>query len=142
MLENFNFVKSNPDYVYNAVVARWVDGDTVDLDIYVKVDMGFHYWQTNQFKLRFRLNSINTPERGEPGWAEATEFCNENFPVGTILTVKTYKMPTSYISTGTLGRYVADLFHGEDLVNEAIVAAGHAQSVVGARYSGSISAPS
>ena len=139
MLETFNFVKSNPDYVYNAVVARWVDGDTVDLDVYVKLDMGFHYWQTSQFKLRFRLNSINTPERGEPGWAEATAFCNEKFSVGTILTIKTYKMPTSYISTGTLGRYVADLFHGEDLVNEAIVAAGHAKQVAGAVHSGQIS---
>jgi endonuclease YncB( thermonuclease family) len=131
MLEQFPYVRTNPDWVYNAVVARWVDGDTIDLDVIVRLDLGFHYYQTNHFKLRFRLNGINTPERGEVNWAEATAFCNEAFPPGTVLTIKTYKMPTSYISTGTLGRYVAELWHGDDNVNQVIVASGFAEEIKG-----------
>lgn len=131
MVDQFPFIRTNPDFVYNAVLARWVDGDTVDLDVIIRLDLGFHYYQTNQFKLRFRLNGINTPERGQENWAEATAFCEENFPPGTVLTAKTYKMPTSYISTGTLGRYVADLYYGDQNVNDAIVASGFAEEIKG-----------
>ena len=59
-------------YVYQAKVARWVDGDTVDLD----VDLGFKM-RTMQ---RFRLIGIDTPERGQPGYTEARQLAESLMP--------------------------------------------------------------
>ena len=42
-------------YEYNIVIQRWVDGDTVDVDI----DLGFGVWLNDQ---RVRLAGINAPE--------------------------------------------------------------------------------
>lgn len=47
-------------------VTRIVDGDTIDVD----------------GNLRIRLALVNTPERGEPGYAEATAFTGRVCPVG------------------------------------------------------------
>ena len=124
MIPQLTYIKTNPDYIYSAAIHRWVDGDTVDVDIYIPLDFGFHYYQTNQFKIRVRLVGVNTPERGDLGFNEATLFSEELAPVGTLLTIKTYKMPTSYISTGTLGRYVADVYAGTTTVSEALIASG------------------
>lgn len=129
MIPALPYIKTNPDYIYSAVIHRWVDGDTVDVDIYIPLDFGFHYYQLNQFKIRVRLSGVNTPERGKEGYNEATAFSNATSPVGTLLTIKTYKMPTSYISTGTLGRYVADVYTGSTTVSEALIASG-----LGVRY--------
>lgn len=51
-------------YMYRAKLIRCVDGDTVDLE----VDLGFR----TSMKDRFRVYGINTPERGQPGYKEAT----------------------------------------------------------------------
>lgn len=69
--------------VYPATVVRWVDGDTVDLN----VDLGFHMFGL----LRFRLAGVNTPERGKPGWAEATARANELAPAGSHVMAVTRK---------------------------------------------------
>lgn len=54
-------------YDYRVVeVLRVVDGDTLDL----RLDLGFHLTTA----LRFRLLGVDTPERGQPGWAEAAEW--------------------------------------------------------------------
>ena len=53
-------------YEYLAEVIKIVDGDTVDL----KVDLGFHCTITE----RFRLEGIDTPERGEDGFREAGDY--------------------------------------------------------------------
>lgn len=124
MIPQLTYIKTNPDYIYSAVIHRWVDGDTVDVDIYIPLDFGFHYYQTNQFKIRVRLSGVDTPESGDAGYKEATAFSNQTAPVGTLLTIKTYKMPTSYIATGTLGRYVADVYVGDTTVSKALVASG------------------
>ena len=47
-------------------VMRVVDGDTIDLVI----DVGFRLYTAQ----RIRLLGIDTPERGQQGWAEATAF--------------------------------------------------------------------
>lgn len=53
------------EWKWPAVCLGVVDGDTLD----VIVDRGFHDTST----MRLRLYGINTPERGEPGWQEATD---------------------------------------------------------------------
>ena len=48
-------IGGNNMYEYNVVIQRWVDGDTVDVDI----DLGFGVWLNDQ---RVRLAGINAPE--------------------------------------------------------------------------------
>lgn len=50
----------------HALVYNVVDGDTVDIE----VDLGFSV----KIRHRFRLARINTPERGQPGFAEARDY--------------------------------------------------------------------
>lgn len=69
-------------YIYDATVSRWVDGDTVDL----MVDLGFNVRLCH----RFRLLNINTPERGRPGFKEATDRSNSLAPQGWPVRVETF----------------------------------------------------
>lgn len=56
-------------------IFKWIDGDTVD----VLIDLGFYVKTT----VRVRLESINTPEKGQPGYKEACDFVNLNYPINT-----------------------------------------------------------
>lgn len=85
-----------PAYTYSATPTRWVDGDTV----WMTVDLGFRMTTANDF----RLFGIDTPERGQPGYAEAALRCRELAPLGVPLVVKTYKNPDKY------GRWLVDIY--------------------------------
>lgn len=102
------------EYSYKAEVVRWVDGDTVD----VIIDLGFRV-STRQ---RLRLYAVNTPERGQEGFHEATEFCRLAAPHGHQVVVETHK-------TGKFGRWLAEVWApGEtQSINEALLEHGHAQ---------------
>lgn len=128
MIENPVYVKTNPDYVYVGEIVDWTDGDTVKIDIWIFLDFGFHSYDNKLFKMSFRLYRLDTPERGKPGYHEATAFCEEKFPPGTEVRVKTYKMPTGYTSGEKYGRYLADVFSadGEFNINDALLAGGWA----------------
>lgn len=89
-------------YTYKAIVVRIVDGDTLDAD----VDLGF-YMKTRQ---RFRLARIDTPERGEEGFTEATDRVKELCPIGSEIIIKSEK-------TGGFGRWLAEISFGEDQTN-------------------------
>ena len=86
-------------YTYKATVVRIVDGDTLDAD----VDLGF-YMKTRQ---RFRLARIDTPERGEEGFTEATDRVKELCPVGSEIFISTSK-------TGGFGRWLGEIVYGDD----------------------------
>jgi len=81
-------------YTYKAVIVRIVDGDTLDAD----VDLGFHM-KTRQ---RFRLARIDTPERGQEGFTEATDRVKELCPVGSEVIIKSEK-------TGGFGRWLGEI---------------------------------
>lgn len=102
------------NYTYNAIVDRWVDGDTVDL----RVDLGFTVW----VKQRFRLDGIDTPERGMVLWKEATDRARSLAPEGSVIKVKSTK-------TDKYGRYLGTLFvQGQDkTINDILVEEGLAQ---------------
>jgi micrococcal nuclease len=102
-----------PLYTYAAVVVRWVDGDTVDL----VVDLGFRM----QTKDRFRLSGIDTPERGQPNYHEATTFMETLASPGTPVTIKTFGETEKY------GRWLADIYAGDLNLNEAILRTGLAK---------------
>lgn len=99
-----------PAYTYAATVTHWVDGDTVDL----AVDLGFHLTAND----RFRLYGINTPERGQAGYAEATARCRELAPEGAAVVVKTYKAQEKY------GRFLALIEANGVEINSTLVNEG------------------
>lgn len=80
---------------YDATVIRWVDGDTV----WLRVDLGFRI----SVDLDFRLYGIDTPERGQPGYREATMFNMDHAPAGSSLVAVTRPDPEKY------GRWLAEL---------------------------------
>lgn len=118
------FHLSKEMYKYQATIKRWVDGDTVDVDI----DLGFGLIYSNQ---RLRLYGIDAWEsrtrdldEKEKGLA-ATAFVNEMAPVGTQVTIITYK-------EGKYGRILAEVFLDEDTnLNKLLTEKGHAE-----RYEG------
>ena len=63
-----------PFRYFNVEIIRVIDGDTVE----ARVDLGFRVMFTN----KFRLLGVDTPERGKPGFSEATAFtqawCDEH----------------------------------------------------------------
>jgi micrococcal nuclease len=72
-------------YNYKSVIVRWIDGDTVVLDI----DLGFDMWIRNAY---CRLSNIDTPETYmAQGYTQELksfgervyEFCNDSWPPGT-----------------------------------------------------------
>lgn len=107
-------------YDYNAVVINVVDGDTLDLS----VDLGFRCMFTD----RFRLAGVDTPERGQPGWAEATEFLREKLSVGDEVVITTMKNPRD-----KYGRWLATIHApGErNSINEQLISSGHAKAYGG-----------
>ncbi len=70
-------------YKYKCKVARWIDGDTVDLFI----DLGFNLI----FKQRIRLARVDTPEKGQEGYARSLGYCMQLFPVGSEVILESSK---------------------------------------------------
>lgn len=77
-----------------ATVTNWVDGDTLDM----MVDQWFRIYSHR----RFRVLEVDTPERGEPGWAEATAFGRSFAPVGTTVALRSHK-------SDSFGRWLAEV---------------------------------
>lgn len=75
-------------FVYNAIIDRVVDGDTVD----VHIDLGFNTWLMNR---RIRLNGIDTPETRTTDLLEkqfgllAKSVVEELCPAGSKIIVET-----------------------------------------------------
>lgn len=93
-----------------AQVVNIVDGDTCDIEI----DLGFSV----KVKHRFRLARINTPERGRPGFAEATEYLKAA-TLGKPVVIDVTKLDK-------YGRYLAEIFVGDQNINDALLEHGHA----------------
>ncbi len=104
-------------YRYRATILRWVDGDTVDCE----VDLGFY----TIGRQRFRLDGINTPERGQSGYAEAILLANEVCPVGV-------KVEIESVKTEKFGRWLAVVWPKDgQSVNSRLLAAGLAKAYSG-----------
>jgi len=105
-------------YVYNAQINRWVDGDTVDVDI----DLGFGIILSNQ---RIRLWGIDAPESRTRDLDEkklglaATEYCKTNIPEGSQIQLKTHK-------TGKYGRILGEILYNGKNFNQLLIEEGHA----------------
>lgn len=86
-------------------VTRIVDGDTLHVD-----------------NISVRLSLVNTPERGEPGYGEATAFTASLCPVGSAALVDEDDGQTE----GSYGRLVAKVSCGDLVLNEQLLEQGHA----------------
>lgn len=108
-------------YSYSATVIRWVDGDTVWLD----VDLGFRM----RSQADFRLYGIDTPESGQPGRNEATAFAAAAAPAGTVVQISTFKNPDKY------GRWLVEIItpDGKGSLNARLVLAGLAVAYFGGK---------
>lgn len=84
-------------YEYRCSLVNVVDGDTVD----VSVDMGFRVYQT----MRMRLYGIDTPEKGQEGWVEATEYVKGWFSTAMDPVVETQKDKKD-----SFGRYLGTFY--------------------------------
>ncbi|MCK5082660.1 MAG: thermonuclease family protein [Candidatus Omnitrophica bacterium] len=90
-------------YIYKAVVARVIDGDTLLL----KIDLGFQVWKEQ----RLRLAGINTPAMDEPGGREAYQFVLGQLAKVDFVMVKTNKIDI-------YGRYVGHIFYSSRTLNK------------------------
>jgi micrococcal nuclease len=103
---------------YKSVILKWIDGDTVDVDI----DLGFDCWLHRQ---RIRLNGVDTPESRTRDLEEkkyglqAKEFVQSFAPVGSEVTLRTTKK-------GKYGRYLGDIKSGRKWICRELVKAHHA----------------
>lgn len=109
------------EYRHVAVV-RVIDGDTIELEL----DLG----NKTRWRDKFRLNGIDTPERGQSGYAEAALYLRSLLGEGAARAV-THK-PDKY------GRYLVDLYvkgdqGGERSINYLMVLNGHAREYDGGK---------
>lgn len=105
--------KYQPFVYNNALVIRVIDGDTVRL----KVDVGFRL----SYEDNFRLEGIDTPERGQAGFDKATDrmvewLHNENGRVRIEVTKRDkYGRYLAKISSITSGEIVNEVMINEGL---------------------------
>lgn len=96
-----------PDYAYRATILNVVDGDTVDAII----DLGFRMTTTQ----RLRLARVDTPERNQPGYAEAKAL-TERLASGKPAAIRTIKV-------SKWGYYLAEVTVGGQNLSDALLQA-------------------
>ncbi len=122
----------NNMYEYKCVIDRWVDGDTVDVDI----DLGFDVVLKKQ---RVRLYGIDawesrTRDKEEKAKGlEAKEFCKNFCKEGEPAILKT----KTYDATGKYGRILGEIWSagefGDKSLNQYLVEKGHAKEYFGGK---------
>lgn len=97
-------------YTYKATCTNVVDGDTLD----ILLDCGFDTYA----KRRVRLLGVDTPERGQENYKEATDF-TKTCVEGKKIYVQTYK-------SDVFGRYLANVWYenGKYCLNDELRNAG------------------
>lgn len=103
---------------YKAIVCRVVDGDTIDL----LVDVGFRMY----FRDRFRLWGIDSPERGQTGWAESKAALEKKLPVDAEVLIETFH-PRDRDERDSFGRWLATIWLDGENINEWLVEQGFAE---------------
>lgn len=109
-------------FEYSARLVRIVDADTVELD----VDLGFRVSQ----RMVVRLAHIDAVERRDPRHKAALDWLRFQMSGSLPLRIKTQKD-----SREKYGRYLAEVFYGEDTpsINAQMVEAGYAVAYEGGR---------
>lgn len=101
-------------YEYVARYLKTIDGDTVDVD----VDLGFKVHAL----IRIRLAIVDTPERGKPGWSEATAFTKAWFEANPFFVLR-----TDHDKSGGFDRWLGECYSASGQpISKALLDAGHA----------------
>lgn len=102
------------NYVYDAVMLKVEDGDTV----HVKLDLGC---DMRLEPMKIRMNGINAKGKTTPRGKVAKAFLEELFPVGSKVRIETFQDKRE-----KYGRYLGVLHHPDFKcsVNEHMLAAG------------------
>lgn len=90
-----------PVVEYRADIVRWVDADTIVINIHLGLDVVL-------VDQRLRFSNINAPERGMPGHDELLHRFQEQCD-GAEVTVRIH-------GRGKYGRWVGELYCGHELV--------------------------
>lgn len=88
-------ISGSPLYNYRARLLRVVDGDTID----VMLDLGFQTYCSQ----RLRLLGVDTPERGQPGFVEASDVTASTLNAAAVITVHT-------VRKDSFGRWLAEVW--------------------------------
>ncbi|WP_226986988.1 thermonuclease family protein [Candidatus Nitrososphaera evergladensis] len=90
---------------FSGTVTKITDGDTIRVN-----------------NIAIRLALVNTPERGQPGYKEATDFTRALCPVGSTALVD----EDDEQQAGSYDRMVAKVFCGDKVLNAELLNAKHA----------------
>lgn len=92
-------------------VTRVIDGDTIDVDIDGEV-------------IRVRYVGVNTPERDEPCYADATDANRR------LVENQTVRLVRDSSDTDRYGRLLRFIYVGDTFVNQVLVEEGYAEAVL------------
>lgn len=111
-------------YEYRATIVRWVDGDTVDLDI----DLGFGIVYANQRVRLFGINAFESRTRDlqekQKGLA-AKDFVQRMAPNGSQVILRSHKDGKGKFGR-ILGEIIIDTPKGQQNLNTLLTIEGHA----------------
>lgn len=111
-------------YEYRATIVRWVDGDTVDLDI----DLGFGIVYANQRVRLFGIDAFESRTRDlqekQKGLA-AKDFVERVAPNGTQVILRSKKDGKGKFGR-ILGEIIIDTPKGQQNLNTLLTIEGHA----------------
>lgn len=114
-----------PAYDFEVVgVKRVLDGDTMDLELRRRFDVGFGATIVWEGLIRARLIIVDTPEKSDPMYARGTEFTRNwiGAPGAKRLRARTWK-PRNVTPDGGFGRWLTDVydeFSGTTLSSELL----------------------
>lgn len=109
---------------YAGQVVEVHDGDTIYINLSVDYDPGFDLRIKAIIFARVRVMGINSPELSTPEGKRAAAFAKEILPVGTLVSVKSFK----WDKFG--GRVDGEIKYGPDYslsFAQTMIASGHAK---------------
>ena len=98
-------------YRFSGIITEITDGDTLDFRI------------LNGSNITIRLSLVDTPERGEPGYEEASEFAATVCPVGSdaIFVQDSWQIVDKY------DRSLGLVYCNDMMLNEMLLSSGHSE---------------
>ena len=98
-------------YRFSGIITEITDGDTLDFRI------------MNGPNITIRLSLVDTPERGQPGYEEASEFAATVCPVGSdaIFVQDSWQIVDKY------DRSLGLVYCNDMMLNEMLLSSGHAE---------------
>ena len=98
-------------YRFSGIITEITDGDTLDFRI------------LNGSNITIRLSLVDTPERGEPGYEEASEFAATVCPVGS----DAIFVQDSWQKVDKYDRSLGLVYCNDMMLNEMLLSSGHSE---------------